>query len=506
MLTVLLLALSSMMGGVFSILSLIIAVILVWGFKEKYHKIIEKDLKEQLVDVVKHLNACEAHFEDVIEYSSDIGHFRAVFDEATQFIAVISLEGTLLYANKALCDFAGIEESTLVGNSYWELPWLKHSEELQNRMVFSFEQAFHGGSVRFEATFMDSRQGVNEIDFVVKPVLNENEEVELLIAMGYNITDLVHTREALTERERQMNALFESAMDGHFFYMLPEAVPQSILEEGEDIYGVAKHHVFTRWNETLLEHFGIKGQELKEFNMSQLLKMGDEAFIQICEDVVFKGKFHNVVEMHNPELDMNRVIELSVIAIRNSNGDYTGSFGVTRDISAQREYEQKLEYYAHKDQLTGLNNRRSFFEKARDVMDQTESDSAIVLMADIDRFKLVNDTYGHSTGDLVLKAVAAEMEMNVGGFGFVGRYGGEEFAVVFPSMTQNEAYELAENLRENLEKLEIKTKEHTLRVTLSMGIAKVKESDENIEAAISRADAALYRAKDNGRNRVEVAE
>jgi len=490
----------SMTGGILSVLSVLLAAGIIWYQLDKYHKSIELELKDQLIDEVKRVNACEERFEDVIEYSTDISHFRDVFDEATQFIVVFSLEGTLLYANKAICDFAGTEENELIGKPYWELPWLVHSEQLQNRMVFSFEQAFRGEPVRFEATYLDAEHKESEIDFVVKPILDEHDDVNLLIAMGYNITDLVHTREALTEKERQMNALFEFAMDGHFFYMMPEPVSNETIES-EGAHELAKHHKFKRWNKALLGHFGIQLESLEALSLAEVMDLGDDAVANICESLFSDGKFHNKIEIFNSKIEMNRIIEIIIIAIRNTSEEYTGCFGVTRDITDQKHYEQKLEYLAHKDALTGLDNRRSFFEKSAELMADA-SCCPVVLMADIDRFKVVNDTYGHDAGDIVLKKIAEQMEISIGESGFISRYGGEEFVVVFSAFNTEEANHAAERLRDSIEKLEIELDNNNLQVTVSIGISQVFNNEVNVESAITRADGALYEAKKTGRNRV----
>ncbi len=516
---IVLLATISIRGGVVSILAVMCASVTVWHISNKYHRSIELDLKEQLIDEVKRVNACEERFDDVIEYSTDVSHFRDVFDEATQFIAVFSLEGTLLYANKTICEFAGVDENELVGKPYWELPWLIHSEELQNKMVFSFEQAFRGEPVRFEAKYLDSKKNENEIDFVVKPIIGEKEEVNLLIAMGYNITDLVHTREALTEKERQMNALFEFAMDGHFFYMMPEPVVQDLVS-AEEMHSLADYHNFTRWNKTFLGHFGIEDQSLKALNIADVLSLSEDVVRNICEQIIISGKFYSKVVVKDKVSHIDKIIEVVIMAIKNGKGEYTGCFGVTRDITEQKEYEHKLEYLAHKDALTGLDNRRSFFDKTQKILlDSTAC--PVVVMADIDRFKLVNDTYGHDVGDMVLKKVAEEIEMVVGESGFVSRYGGEEFVAVLPTYSVSDVQKIAEKIRINIENLKIKvnteeknnqiknldesqTKNTIISVTISSGIAHVLPLENNIEGAITRADSALYEAKRAGRNCVKV--
>ena len=125
-----------------------------------------------------------------------------------------------------------------------------------------------------------------------------------------------------------------------------------------------------------------------------------------------------------------------------------------------------------------------------------------VAMIDLDHFKVVNDSYGHPFGDKVLKLVAAKMSEITRKKDLLGRYGGEEFLIVFPECGGEQARRILERLRENMEAHIIHTpKSGEIQVTLSAGIAELEESD-GVEELIRRADKALYHAKNIGRNKV----
>ncbi|WP_246105010.1 GGDEF domain-containing protein [Rhodoligotrophos appendicifer] len=125
-----------------------------------------------------------------------------------------------------------------------------------------------------------------------------------------------------------------------------------------------------------------------------------------------------------------------------------------------------------------------------------------VLMLDLDKFKLINDTHGHLAGDAVLKKVAARCKAAVRESDVFARIGGEEFVALLPGTDEVGAIVLAEKLRSIIEGLKIKTEAETLRVTGSIGVASVAPNDRSISSALNRADRALYAAKDAGRNRV----
>ena len=131
-------------------------------------------------------------------------------------------------------------------------------------------------------------------------------------------------------------------------------------------------------------------------------------------------------------------------------------------------------------------------------------------MTDIDFFKSVNDTYGHAAGDLVLKTVSRIIKLQLRDYDIAGRYGGEEFAILLPFTKLEEAKMVAERLRKAVEnkkidisKINTESSEKNISVTISLGVAEYsKENSE--ETLLQNADKALYKAKENGRNRVEI--
>jgi len=171
----------------------------------------------------------------------------------------------------------------------------------------------------------------------------------------------------------------------------------------------------------------------------------------------------------------------------------------------RRDLEQ-VKKEAMTDGLTGLSNRKSFdSELIRVAAEAAESGEPFsLLMMDIDHFKQFNDSFGHQVGDQVLRLVARTLLDGVKGRDIVARYGGEEFVTIFPQTAIREGFKVADNLRiavANKEVINRNTGEKLGRITLSGGISEYI-SGENIEDLIERADAALYAAKHNGRNKV----
>jgi len=168
--------------------------------------------------------------------------------------------------------------------------------------------------------------------------------------------------------------------------------------------------------------------------------------------------------------------------------------------------KEKLERLANFDSLTGLYNRRTILGKLHELINlanRYKEDFSLVML-DIDHFKRVNDRYGHLTGDEVLEKIAALIRRNIRDTDTVGRYGGEEFIIILPQTNLSSAWGVAERLRTIIEKAEMKDPAGTVfAITVSQGLAGW-ERDEDATSLISRADEALYKAKEKGRNRVQI--
>ena len=159
---------------------------------------------------------------------------------------------------------------------------------------------------------------------------------------------------------------------------------------------------------------------------------------------------------------------------------------------------------ARTDALTGLQNRRAFDKSLDELYSKWKSKSQTFSLGliDIDHFKQINDTYGHPGGDAVLKRIAAQLSESLRTSVCVARYGGEEFAVLATASARDTANAL-EQLRQDVEKIEVKHEEHTITVSLSAGAAEIT-SDDKIGNLVRCADEALYAAKLGGRNRVYI--
>ena len=182
-------------------------------------------------------------------------------------------------------------------------------------------------------------------------------------------------------------------------------------------------------------------------------------------------------------------------------------------ISRANVYAEILKH-ATLDALTGFNNRRQLEERIKQEVSSAkrQNRNLCAIMTDIDFFKSVNDTYGHACGDLVLKTVSRVIKLQLRDYDIAGRYGGEEFSIILPYTKLAEAKMVAERLRKAVEKTKIDVSkvnsdvsEKNIGVTISLGIAEYADGDDE-KTILQKADKALYKAKESGRNKAEVYE
>ncbi len=258
-------------------------------------------------------------------------------------------------------------------------------------------------------------------------------------------------------------------------------------------------------NSAFVRLTGYSPEEVVGKKPNQLTKSGlqDETFYQSMWTDLTAGQ-HWRGELINKRKNGSLYHEeLSIAPVKNGAGEITHFIGIKEDITERKEMEAQLQKLASTDPLTGLLNRRVFLER----LDQERAKVArlphyvaVLLMLDLDFFKRINDTYGHVTGDAMLKAFAEIALNNSRAIDVTARLGGEEFAILLAGADKNDAMTMAERLREQVAEITIDHELGPVRITVSIGAAALLANDINGDAVLHRADAALYEAKDRGRN------
>src|SRR3954469_5834334 len=197
-------------------------------------------------------------------------------------------------------------------------------------------------------------------------------------------------------------------------------------------------------------------------------------------------------------------VESTAAPIRDGAGHVAGGVLVFHDVSESRELNRRLSYHASHDLLTGLVNRREFESRVERSLKSAKAREASYALCylDIDQFKIVNDTCGHSAGDALLGQVGALLKSKVRWRDTLSRLGGDEFGILLESCSLDEALRTAENLRELISEFRFVWDERTFRLGVSVGVVPITPQTDDVASLLSAADSACAAAKDAGRNRV----
>jgi len=240
-----------------------------------------------------------------------------------------------------------------------------------------------------------------------------------------------------------------------------------------------------------------------------LPKLGTAAvgtLIDELEDMAWLNdtQSQNEISIVNPVSEQLQYHRVSKSLIRHKQQDICNCFMIF-DITDTKQLLNKVSDMAEHDSLTGLLNRGALYDKGWLLLQN--AGGACLLMMDLDLFKKVNDEYGHLKGDEVLKETAATLRKCLRSTDMLARYGGEEFCALLPSLDTEHAIELAERIRKSIEKCSFESEDGDFSVTMSIGIARFDSAKHpSLEELVADADAALYVAKNAGRNIVMLAD
>lgn len=226
-----------------------------------------------------------------------------------------------------------------------------------------------------------------------------------------------------------------------------------------------------------------------------------EIYFELEKTIILDG--NELLSVEEPYYDKEGKlcwVSSSKRPIYNEKNEIVGLFGISRDITSHKLYEQKLEELSITDALTQTFNRMGIDNSISSELDRFKryGRSFGIILADIDYFKNVNDTFGHDVGDIVLQGIAQTLKNNTRSTDIVGRWGGEEFLIICPEVEKDSIYKLAEILRGRIEQSDFKP---AGKVTCSFGTT-IANKDDDLNSLLKKADSALYEAKESGRNRV----
>lgn len=201
--------------------------------------------------------------------------------------------------------------------------------------------------------------------------------------------------------------------------------------------------------------------------------------------------------------------EARITPIVNKQGKIVNYLGIKQDISQRKYLEERLKQTSIRDSLTNIYNRRYVFERLYQILElyRREGNIFSIAIIDMDFFKKINDTYGHQAGDLVLKEFSEILTLSTRAYDILGRYGGEEFIIVFQGSSKQASKAIVERILEKIREFNFRYKDKEIKITFSCGICEVTEVHKDsltVENIVNVADKRLYKAKNSGRNQIVI--
>jgi diguanylate cyclase (GGDEF)-like protein/PAS domain S-box-containing protein len=338
--------------------------------------------------------------------------------------------------------------------------------------------------------------GIGAVDFVTKPYQRDELMARVhthleLNRLRHHLEDLVDERtvalranaEQLRSSESHFRAYFERSMVG---------MAASSPEKG-----------FLEVNEALCAMLGYSPGELMRLTWAELTHPDDIAENEILFNRVLSGEIdeYTMDKRFIRKDDSFVYVHLATRAVRRADGSIDYMVALIEDITERKMAEERIQYLAHFDQLTGLPNRVLFIERINHAlsMAQRSNQQLAVLFLDLDHFKNVNDTLGHRIGDVLLVEVAKRLKAAIREEDTVSRQGGDEFMLVLPGADALVAASVTEQLLAAVSH-SYQVEQYELNITFSIGIALYPGDGEDFDSLFMRSDIAMYRAKHDGRN------
>jgi len=288
-----------------------------------------------------------------------------------------------------------------------------------------------------------------------------------------------------------------------------------LIDDSNDIHLILKMHIKKEGHEFLGATSGLEGIEMASAHQPDLIlldiDMPEMNGFEVCTNLKNEDTLSSIPVIFltgsGSEEEIVRGLDLGAVDYIKKPFNRAVLSARIRVALRTKHLQDLLISYGQIDPLTELGNRRVLEERLNGDLERIKRDDLKQLsfiMLDVDHFKNFNDTYGHLLGDEVLILVAKVLRTSIRTYDLATRFGGEEFSIILPNTSIDDAADIAQRCRAAIEALEIKAGDKTIHVTASFGITSVT-SQCDIDSLISTADQALYKAKENGRNRIEVA-
>ena len=444
------------------------------AIKAGAHDYLLKGRLERLIPVIeRELQAAQARS---TQFQSE-QRFRATFNQAAVGIAHVALDGRWLRVNHKLCDITGYDEEALLSRDFQSIT---HPNDLHDglegmRRMMAGEISSH----TVEKRYIRKDGSLVWINLTISLAHTMTGEVDYFIAVSEDIT----TRKEATEHLRLFARIFDS------------------VNEGIIVTDTDRNMMFV--NPAFSAITGYSAAETLGKNPRLLhSSLMDEAFYQkMWRGISETGRWQG--EVINQRRDGEKFVEwLSINTLKDQRGEASHYIAVFSDISERKSVEERLAYMAQHDFLTDLPNRLLLMDRLEQAIAhaEREQNKVAIMFLDLDTFKAVNDMLGHQIGDELLQEVANRIRSTARASDTVSRQGGDEFIIMLPEVENADAVaSIAANLLEVIAAPYL-INGNEIDVTTSIGISVFPEDGRDVNSLIKHADAAMYHAKENGRN------
>jgi diguanylate cyclase (GGDEF)-like protein/PAS domain S-box-containing protein len=454
--------------------------------KESFNIIIAQDLDEnkKSTEKISHLN-------------KELTDIKLALDAST-IIAITDQQGTIMSINDKFCELSQYNEEELIGQNHRILNSGYHSKGFFRDM---WKTIGSGQIWKGEIQNKAKDGSLYWVDTTIVPFLNDKGKPYQYVSIRTDITqrvkmerdlqeamkkELISTQRELQENQQYYQSLFEHSQDAVITYDMNRTII-NMNPRAEELFGYTSSILHDSSTEALIvkEYQEIRNERFEKalqgnpqnFEMEMLNKKGSKLFL----DIIF----------------------LPIIVDKQIKGIYS----IGKDITEQKMIQETNAYLAHHDELTKLPNRRWMEQKLREslIYAENQQQKLAVLFFDLDRFKNINDTLGHSIGDRLLEHLSSRLLESINReTQFVARMGGDEFMILCPVIENpEEAIETAKGLLENLSN-PFHIDDYELIVSASIGISIYPKDGENVDDLMKNADISMYRSKDLGRNMYQV--
>lgn len=420
----------------------------------------------------------------ILKTASVLSEFKAIVDFSADAIVSKTLDGIIVSWNRGAENIFGYTADEILGkpNSILIPPRLIQ-QELDNMARIARSEVIE----HFETQRLHKDGRLLDISATFSPVLDTNGKVIRYANIARDITQQKYAERLHLETEERLTL--------------------ATVHNGVGIWDWNLRTLEMVWDDSMFALYRLQRTEFsgaidawqKSLHPDDRERCNREIEASLAGRIPFDTEFR--VVWPNGEI---RYIKAVAKIFRDEHDEAVRMLGTNIDITARKQLEIELQRQAHVDFLTGVNNRGYFMELAEMELNRAlrYQNPLSVLMIDIDYFKLVNDNYGHQTGDRVLKKLAEICEQTLREVDIIGRLGGEEFALLLPETDNKEAFEVGQRLIKavSLSSLSIEDRP-PLKFTISVGVASLRQGSD-LQLLLDLADKALYEAKNTGRNKV----